>query len=60
VALVVKNPPAHAGAITDVSLILGPEDPLKWQSSPVFFHGESMSALHIVLSRRLAKEFVWS
>ena len=33
-ALVVKNPPANAGDLSDMGLILGGEDPLEEEMSP--------------------------
>ena len=45
VALVVKNPPANAGDLTDMGLIPGlgrsPGGERAWQPTPVFLPGES-------------------
>ena len=41
VTLVVKNPSANAGNIRDTGSVLGSEEPLEWQPTPVFLPGES-------------------
>ena len=47
----VKNLPANAGDTRDVSLTLGPEDPLerKWLPSPVFLPGKLHGQRSIVV-----------
>ena len=51
-ALVVKNPPANAGDLTDMGLIPGlgrsPGGERAWQPTPVFLPGESLGQRSLV------------
>jgi len=50
VALVVKNLPAKAGDVRDLSLIPGWNDPWRstWQPTPIFLPGESYGQRSLV------------